>query len=96
MKREPGVRRPRCPAQRPATKPAPSYYASQNQFRTRAADWLVAPPELDFLFPAFNNRSTNLYHALYYTRDAAGSRPEFAQAIFAQEADIASVAKSDA
>ncbi len=72
-----------CPVK--PTKPALSYYAPQNQFRTRAADWLVAPPELGFLFPAFNNRSTDLYHALYYTRDAAGSRPEFAQAIFAQE-----------
>lgn len=31
-----------------------------------AADWLVSPPELGFLFPAFDDRSTNLYNALYY------------------------------
>ena len=82
-----------CPVK--PTKPALSYYASQNEFRTRAADWLVAPPELGFLFPSFDNRSTNLYHALYYTKDAAGSRPEFAQAVFESELPMPAEAQKE-
>ena len=56
-----------CPVK--LTKPALSYYVKENKFRSRNGDWLVSPPELGFLFPAFDNRSTNLYNALYYSRD---------------------------
>ena len=61
-----------CPVK--PTKPALGYYVAENEFRTRTADWLVAPPELGFLFPAFDDRSANLYNALYYTRNTAENR----------------------
>ena len=72
-----------CPVK--LTKPALSFYVSENRFYNRQADWLVAPPELGFLFPAFDNRSTNLYDALYYNKDAKNNHEDFAQAVFAAQ-----------
>lgn len=69
-----------CPVK--LTKPALSFYVSENRFYNRQADWLVAPPELGFLFPAFDNRSTNLYNTLYYTKNARDNHQDFAQAVF--------------
>ena len=40
------------------------------------------PPELGFLFPAFDNRATNIYNALYYTKSNKENHPELAQALF--------------
>ena len=69
-----------CPVK--LTKPALSFYVSENRFYNRQADWLVAPPELGFLFPAFDNRSTNLYDTLYYTKNARDNHQDFARAVF--------------
>lgn len=76
-----------CPMKQ--TKPALSYSAYENQFHNLAADWVIAPPQAGFLFPAFDDRSTNLYNALYYTRDSADTHPELIQALFQQEAPMA-------
>ena len=72
-----------CPIK--LTKPALSYYVAENAFHNRTADWLVAPPELGFLFPAFDDRSTNLYNTLYYTRSSAESHDRFVEAVFRRE-----------
>lgn len=69
-----------CPVK--MTKPALSYYVQENRFHNLAADWVVAAPELGFLFPAFDDRSTNLYNALYYSRDTAEIHQEFVDAVF--------------
>lgn len=75
-----------CPVKQ--TKPALSYYAYENEFHSRAADWLVSPPELGFMFPAFDDRNANIYSALYYTRDAAQNHEEFVTAVFNTEAPM--------
>lgn len=72
-----------CPVK--ITKPALSYYMYENAFHTCKTDWLVAPPALGFLFPAFDDRSTNLYSTLYYTRDTAEIHEEFVKTLFRQE-----------
>ncbi len=69
-----------CPVK--LTKSALGYYAHENTFYNRQLDWLVAPPELGFLFPAFDDRAANLYSALYYTRDITDSHPELVEALF--------------
>ena len=69
-----------CPVKQ--TKPALSYHVRENEFHNRRADWLVSPPELGFLFPAFDDRSTNLDNALYYTRDSGENHPELVEAVF--------------
>lgn len=69
-----------CPVK--PTKPALSYFVRENEFHTLEPDWVVAAPEIGFLFPAFDDRSTNLYNALYYTRDIGEIHPEFIDGIF--------------
>lgn len=69
-----------CPVK--PTKPALSYHVQDNEFREHKMDYLVSPPELGFLFPAFDERSTNVYNALYYTKNVGESHPAFVDAVF--------------
>ena len=39
-------------------------------------------PALGFLFPAFDDRATNIYNALYYTHDTAVSQDALIEALF--------------
>ncbi len=57
-----------CPVD--LSKPGLSYNELENTFQNRIRDWVVGMPELGFLFPAFNDRSTDLHGALYYTKNA--------------------------
>lgn len=69
-----------CPVK--LTKPALSYFVYENAFHDLKADWVVSPPEAGFLFPAFDERTTNLYNALYYSRDIGENHPELIDALF--------------
>ncbi len=69
-----------CPVK--MAKPALSYYVRENCFRNVVADSVISPPALGFMFPAFDDRTTNLYGALYYTRATDNSHTEFTNAIF--------------
>jgi len=82
-----------CPVKQ--TKPALSYYVSENAFHSLSADWVIAQPELGFLFPAFDDRSTNLYNALYYCRDGAENHPAFIDAVFRTEPPMAPAAQKE-
>ena len=42
----------------------------------------VSAPELGFLFPAFDNRSTNIYNALYYTHNTKENQDALIEAVF--------------
>ena len=64
-----------CPVN--LSKPGLSYNAEENSFQNRIRDWVVAPPEKGFLFPAFNDRSTDLHGVLYYTKDANDLKEDF-------------------
>lgn len=54
-----------------------SYDAESNRFSTRNRDWLVDMPLTGFLFPAFQDRSTDLHSMLYYSK-----KPEELQGSF--------------
>lgn len=82
-----------CPVK--MTKPALSYFVVENAFRNRDIDWLVAPPEMGFLFPAFDDHSTNLYGALYYTRDTTHSHTAFTDRIFAAPLPMPAAAQKE-
>ncbi len=56
-----------CPVD--LSKPGLSYNELENLFQNRVRDWVVGKPELGFLFPAFNDRSTDLHGALYYSKN---------------------------
>lgn len=82
-----------CPIK--LTKPALGYYAYENAFRNTKPDWLVAAPEMGFMFPAFDDRSANIYGALYYSRDTAENHPEFVDAIFKAPAPMPAAAQKE-
>ena len=69
-----------CPIKE--TKPVLSYNVPDNVFENRGVERLVSPPELGFLFPAFDDRCANLYSALYYFKRAEENHPEFIDSVF--------------
>ena len=73
-----------CPVKQ--TKPALSF--QENSFRTLGIDWVVSAPETGFLFPAFDDRSANLYNALYYTRDITRNQDGLIDTIFRSHAPM--------
>lgn len=75
-----------CPVK--LTKPALSYFAEDNAFHALDPDWVVAAPELGFMFPTFDDRATNIYSALYFTKDAANIHEEFIEAVFNADAPM--------
>lgn len=58
------------------------YDSAAEVFRDRGVDWVVFPPELGFTFPAFDDRATNIYSALYYARSAVKGYDGFLGSIF--------------
>ncbi|WP_101696578.1 DUF4317 domain-containing protein [Clostridium minihomine] len=83
-----------CPVK--MTKPALSYYVNENLFRNCTTDWIVSPPEMGFLFPAFDDRSANIYNALYYTRDISETHSEFVDAVFHSEVPMPAAEQKEA
>lgn len=82
-----------CPVK--AVKPALRYASEEHLFRSRDGGWVVAAPELGFLFPAFNQRATDLYHALYYSRDTAETHQDFVDAVFKTELPMPAAAQRE-
>lgn len=68
----------------------------ENEFHNLAASQMVGPPELGFLFPAFTDRATDLYAALYYTRQPQEVHPGFLKAVFGAEPPMSSVEQQEA
>ncbi len=64
-----------CPVN--LSKPGLSYDAQENSFHNRIRDWVVGAPDTGFLFPAFNDRSTDLHSVLYYSKDAEELKEAF-------------------
>lgn len=53
-----------------------SYNAEGNCIQGRIRDWVVDMPDKGFLFPAFNDRSTDIHNILYYTKKTQDLQPE--------------------
>lgn len=69
-----------CPVKQ--TKANLHYVPEEKVFHDGAMNHMVSAPALGFLFPAFDNRSTNIYNALYYTRDIKLSQEALVDALF--------------
>lgn len=69
-----------CPVKQ--TKANLHYVPEEKLFHDGAMNQMVSAPALGFLFPAFDNRATNIYNALYYTHDTKASQDELIQALF--------------
>jgi len=69
-----------CPVKQ--TKANLHYVPEEKLFHDGAMNQMVSAPVLGFLFPAFDNRATNIYNALYYTKDSKTSQEAMVEAIF--------------
>ncbi len=69
-----------CPVKQ--TKPNLHYIPEEKSFHDGGITNVVSFPELGFLFPAFDSRSTNIYNALYYTHSPKESFDAFVDAVF--------------
>ena len=69
-----------CPVKQ--TKPNLHYIPENKEFHDGGITQVAMAPALGFLFPAFDDRSTNLYNALFYTHDSAVSHQGFVDAVF--------------
>ena len=69
-----------CPVKQ--TKANLHYIPETKEFHDGGMQNIVSAPELGFLFPAFDNRATNIYNALYYTHSPKDSHEAFVAAVF--------------
>ena len=69
-----------CPVK--LTKPALSYYSHENKFHSIMANSVVCSPELGFMYPTFDDRTSNIYGTLLYTKNTLAGREDFADSVF--------------
>lgn len=69
-----------CPVKQ--TKPNLHYVPEEKTFHDGAMNQPVSAPEVGFLFPAFDNRATNIYNALYYTHNTKENQDALIEAVF--------------
>lgn len=67
-----------CPVN--LSKPGLGYRADLNRIGIRVQDWVVAAPDVGFLFPSFAERSAYIHSLTYYVRDAKDSHRDFIEA----------------
>lgn len=59
------------------SKPGLGYRADENRIGPRIRDWVVGAPDTGFVFPAFNDRTTDIHALLFYTKDTKEPHSEF-------------------
>ncbi len=64
-----------CPVK--LSKAGLCYNPEKNNIEDCIRDWLVQPPENGFLFPAFNDRNTDIHSLLYYAKNADDNDIDF-------------------
>ena len=75
-----------CPVN--LSKPGLSYNSETNQFQKRILDWVVGMPSNGFLFPAFNDRSTDIHSILYYSKDPEELHNDFVNQLLGCEVPL--------
>lgn len=53
------------------------YNEKNNTIESRIRDWVVSAPTHGFLFPAFNDRNTDVHGLLYYTKNSEMMQEDF-------------------
>ena len=67
------------------SKPGLAYDEESNSFRTRVCDRVVDMPDIGFLFPAFNDRSSDVHGLLYYAAKPEELRFDFVEPVLGCE-----------
>lgn len=75
-----------CPVK--LSKPGLSYNTETNHIQNRIQDWVVGAPNNGFLFPSFNDRSTDIHSMLYYSKDSEELHSDFVQQLFGCEVPL--------
>lgn len=69
-----------CPVE--LSKAGLCYDEEENTITERRREWEVGAPVKGFLFPAFNDRNTDIHAALYYTKKTEELQEQLTQALF--------------
>lgn len=64
-----------CPVD--LSKPGLGFLEDEHRIGPRVRDWVVGAVDTAFLFPAFNDRSTDIHSALFYTKNTKEPHSEF-------------------
>ncbi len=72
-----------CPVK--PTKSVLTYDAGEKQFHNATAGFAISAPAIGFLFPAFDDRQTNIYGALYFTGSETEMHEDFLNTVFGSE-----------
>ena len=82
-----------CPVK--LSKAGLCYNAETNHIEDRIRDWIVEMPDLGFLFPVFNDRSTDIHGVLYYSKNAEQLRSTFVDQLFGCEVPLSAGGQRD-
>lgn len=82
-----------CPVN--LSKPGLSYSAVDNIFINRIRDWVVEMPETALLFPAFNDRTSDIHSLLYYSKDGNDLHDLFIEEILNCEIPLTSKSQKE-
>lgn len=83
-----------CPVK--LSEPGLSYNEMTNAIEERPRDWWVQPPMTGFLFPAFNDRSTDIHGLLYFSKNPEALHTEFIEACLGAPSPISFKAQKEA
>lgn len=72
------------------------YFPGENEFHGCTPGQVVAPPELGFLFPAFDDRAANIYNVLFYTKSPADLHQDFIDGVFHTEPPMSAEEQKEA
>ena len=72
-----------CPVKQ--TKSSLRYMVETKEFHDGGTAQVACAPEAGFLFPAFDDRATNIYNALYYSKSPKDNHENLVQALFRVE-----------
>lgn len=75
-----------CPVN--LSKSGLSYDADTNSINERVRDWIVGAPATGFLFPAFNDRDTDIHSLLYFSKNPEELQTEFIEHVFGSAAPM--------
>jgi len=72
-----------CPVKE--SKSELAYNLEEKEFHSFITPQILSNPETGFMFPAFDDRSTNIYNALFYLKNTANTQDALIDALFKTE-----------
>ena len=82
-----------CPVK--LSKAGLCYNAETNSIQDRIRDWIVELPDVAFLFPQFNDRSTDIHGVLYYSKNTNELRDIFIDELLGCNAPLSAGGQRD-